>query len=76
LHYISVEQCGVRHWRCSISFKAYNRAGRQWLTPVILATWEVEIRKIEVSSQPGKWFSKLYLKNIQHEKGLVKWLKC
>jgi hypothetical protein len=61
-------------YKTEIKSIPYSR--HQWLTPVILATWEVEIRKIEVSSQPGKWFSKLYLKNIQHEKGLVKWLKC
>jgi hypothetical protein len=27
-------------------------AGRQWLTPVILATQEAEIRRIAVGSQP------------------------
>jgi hypothetical protein len=27
---------------------------RQWLTPVILATQEAEIRRIAVPSQPGK----------------------
>jgi hypothetical protein len=28
--------------------------GRQWLTPVILATQEAEIRRIEAQSQPGQ----------------------
>jgi hypothetical protein len=28
-------------------------AGHQWLTPVVLATQEAEIRKIEIQSQPG-----------------------
>jgi hypothetical protein len=29
-----------------------NSPGRQWFTPVILATQEAEIRRIEVRSQP------------------------
>jgi hypothetical protein len=29
-------------------------AGCQWLTPVILAIWEAEIRRIAVQSQPGQ----------------------
>jgi hypothetical protein len=29
-------------------------AGRRWLTPVILATQEAEIRKITIRSQPGQ----------------------
>jgi hypothetical protein len=28
------------------------RAGHQWLTPVVLATQEAEIRRIAVGSQP------------------------
>jgi hypothetical protein len=31
-----------------------NSARCWWLTPVILATWEVEIRRLEVWGQPVK----------------------
>jgi hypothetical protein len=31
-----------------------SSAGHQWLTPVILATWEAKIRSIEVQSQLGQ----------------------
>jgi hypothetical protein len=35
--------------------KVYNQVDEhQWLTPVILATQEVEIRRIKVLSHPGK----------------------
>jgi hypothetical protein len=34
--------------------KKKMRAGRWWLISVIPATWEVEIRRIVVGSQPGK----------------------
>jgi hypothetical protein len=31
-----------------------RRAGDQWLTPIIPATQEAEIRRIKVGSQPGQ----------------------
>jgi hypothetical protein len=33
-----------------------RRSQAQWLMPVILATQETKIRKIEVGGQPGKFF--------------------
>jgi hypothetical protein len=47
-------------------------AGRQWFTPVILATQEAEIRRITVRSQPGKIVREtLSQKKKNHKKGLV-----
>jgi hypothetical protein len=48
-------------------------AGCQWLKPIILATQQIEIRTIKVHGQPRQKV-RLYLKNIQHQKGLVEWL--
>jgi hypothetical protein len=46
--------------KCGI--KDLKNAGRQWLTPVILATQEAEIRRIMVLSQPRqKKFARPYL---------------
>jgi hypothetical protein len=42
----------------------------QWLTPVILATQEAEIRRLVVGDQP-RWIN---LENIQHKTGLIEWL--
>jgi hypothetical protein len=38
--------------------------------PVILATQETEIRKIEAQSQPRQIISRSYLKKTHHKKGL------
>jgi hypothetical protein len=50
------------------------QAGSQWLTPVILASQEAELRKIAVGSQT--WANtRPYLEKTQHKKGMVEWLK-
>jgi hypothetical protein len=42
--------------------------------PIILATWEADIRRITVQSQPRQTVCKtLISKNTQHKKGLVEW---
>jgi hypothetical protein len=46
-----------------------------WLTPVILATRETEIRRIKVPSQPGEIFCKTLSWKTHCRKGLVEWLK-
>jgi hypothetical protein len=43
--------------------------------PVILATQEVEIRRITIQSQSGQYFTRPYLEKTLHRKGLVEWLK-
>jgi hypothetical protein len=51
-------------------------AGHQWLTPIILATKEAEIKRIKVQSQPGQTVLKcLSRKKPITKKGLVDWLK-
>jgi hypothetical protein len=51
--------------------------GHQWLTPIILATQEAEIRRIKFGSQPGQTVPKtLSQKYTTHNiKGLAEWLK-
>jgi hypothetical protein len=53
-------------------------ARRQWLTPVILATQEAEIRRISVRSQPRQIVCESLSqkkKKTLHKKGLVDWFK-
>jgi hypothetical protein len=42
--------------------KIRKLARHQWLTPVILASWEAEIRRITFRSQPSKQITRSYLK--------------
>jgi hypothetical protein len=49
-----------------VHFKILTKAGDRWLTPIILATQEAEIRRIKVQSQPGE-ILRPYLKTSLHK---------
>jgi hypothetical protein len=56
--------------------KNADQAECWWLTSVILATQEAEIRRITVQSQPGQIVPQDPVsKKTHHNKGLVEWLK-
>jgi hypothetical protein len=57
------------------SLKTISSAGCQWLTPIILATQEAEIRRIVVQSQPRQTVRETYLEKLFTKIGLVEWLK-
>jgi hypothetical protein len=58
------------------SFSVFYTEVTPWLTPVILATQEADIRRIAVRSQPGQIVCKtLSQRKAHHKKGLVEWLK-
>jgi hypothetical protein len=48
-----------------------------WLTPIILATQEAEIRRVVVQSQPGQIvLETLSQKTLSQKIGLVEWLQA
>jgi hypothetical protein len=47
----------------------------RWLTAVIPATQEAEIRRITVQSQPGEIVRETLSQNTHHKKRLEEWLK-
>jgi hypothetical protein len=50
-------------------------AGHQWLTPVIPATHEAEIRRTVVQSQLRQRVRETPSQKTLHRKGLAEWLK-
>jgi hypothetical protein len=62
--------------RVTVRIKTVMGDGRRWLTPIILATQEAEIRRITVRSQSGQIvLQDPLLKKPITKNGLVKWLK-
>jgi F420-dependent methylenetetrahydromethanopterin dehydrogenase len=51
--------------------KKLSGAGRRWLPPVILATQEAEIRRIEVRSQPVQIVQETLSQKIPNTKRAV-----
>jgi hypothetical protein len=69
--------CGCSPLIAPCWYKAiHTRDQRKWLTPIILATQEAEIKKVSVQSQSGQTVQKtLSRKTLSQKIGLVEWLK-
>jgi hypothetical protein len=57
-----------------MDLRSWRIAGGWWLTPVILATQEAEIRRIAVRSQASQIVPKTLSQKYLTQKGLVEWL--
>jgi hypothetical protein len=55
--------------------KKWFVAGHWWLTPVILAPQEAQIRRITVQTQLGQTVPETHLEKLFIKIGLVEWLK-
>jgi hypothetical protein len=62
-------------YRMRPCLKKLTIAGHLWLTSIILATQEAEIRRVVVRSQPKQIVQETLSRKTLHKKGLVKWLK-
>jgi hypothetical protein len=74
---LSVQVWGnPKYARKKSTAKKYDMAGCQWLMPIILATWETELRSIKVRNQHGKNSSRDPISIITKGNGLevrLKW---
>jgi hypothetical protein len=62
-----------------IILRSRNRVGQQWLTFAILATCDIEIRKIKVQGQPRQIIHKNPISKITRAKwtgGVVQAVEC
>jgi hypothetical protein len=55
--------------------RSQGQARCRWLTPVVLATQETEIRTITDQSQPRQIIHGTLSQKTLHKKGLAEWLK-
>jgi hypothetical protein len=46
----------------------FIQTGHRWLTPVTLATWDTEIRRMDVQDQPGQIVPKIPPSKIKQSK--------